>query len=84
MQGMITQLLQVIHHGIMPLFGFALTRWLPGGHESFGGFINSIVHVIMYSYYFLAALGPKYQKYLWWKKYLTSLQMNSKLFLMKS
>ncbi len=23
--------LHVIHHGIMPVFGFALTRWLPGG-----------------------------------------------------
>lgn len=29
----------------------------------------------MYSYYLLAALGPQYQKYLWWKKYLTTIQM---------
>ncbi|RVE40635.1 hypothetical protein evm_014715 [Chilo suppressalis] len=29
----------------------------------------------MYSYYLLAALGPQVQKYLWWKKYLTALQM---------
>lgn len=29
----------------------------------------------MYSYYFLAALGPRIQPYLWWKKYLTTLQM---------
>ncbi len=43
--------------------------------ESFGGFLNSIVHVIMYSYYFLAALGPQFQRYLWWKKYLTLFQM---------
>ena len=26
--------LHVIHHGIMPVFGFALTRWLPGGQVS--------------------------------------------------
>ena len=26
-------------------------------------------------YYFLAALGPHMQKYLWWKKYLTTFQM---------
>lgn len=32
-------------------------------------------HIVMYSYYFLAALGPKIQPYLWWKKYLTVLQM---------
>lgn len=29
----------------------------------------------MYAYYMLAAMGPKVQKYLWWKKYLTVLQM---------
>ncbi|PSN34259.1 Elongation of very long chain fatty acids protein [Blattella germanica] len=29
----------------------------------------------MYSYYLLAALGPRFQKFLWWKKYLTVLQM---------
>lgn len=29
----------------------------------------------MYSYYFLAALGPQIQPFLWWKKYLTTLQM---------
>ena len=33
------------------------------------------MHIVMYSYYFLAALGPKIQPYLWWKKYLTALQM---------
>lgn len=39
------------------------------------GFLNSLVHVVMYFYYFLAALGPKYQKYLWWKKYMTWIQL---------
>ena len=29
----------------------------------------------MYSYYFLAALGPHMQPYLWWKKYLTLFQI---------
>lgn len=29
----------------------------------------------MYSYYLLAALGPAIQPYLWWKRYLTALQM---------
>ena len=29
----------------------------------------------MYGYYGLAALGPHMQKYLWWKKYLTIIQM---------
>ena len=37
--------------------------------------LNSVVHVLMYAYYFLAALGPHMQPYLWWKKYLTTFQM---------
>ena len=36
--------------------------------------INSCIHVLMYGYYFLAALGPRVQRYLWWKRYLTRLQ----------
>lgn len=39
------------------------------------GTINSFVHIIMYSYYLLAAMGPRVQKYLWWKKHITNLQM---------
>src|SRR6218665_2211953 len=34
-----------------------------------------MIHVIMYSYYALAALGPNVQKYLWWKKYITQMQL---------
>lgn len=37
--------------------------------------VNSCIHVAMYLYYALAACGPKIQKYLFWKKYLTILQM---------
>ena len=66
---------QVIHHSTMPLYGYIMVRWLPGGHETFGGTLNSLVHVFMYGYYFLAAFGPQMQKYLWWKKYLTAFQM---------
>jgi hypothetical protein len=29
----------------------------------------------MYSYYALAAFGPKVQKYLWWKRYITQIQI---------
>uniref|UniRef100_A0A0A9W0Z0 Elongation of very long chain fatty acids protein n=2 Tax=Lygus hesperus TaxID=30085 RepID=A0A0A9W0Z0_LYGHE len=37
--------------------------------------LNSVVHVIMYAYYLLSGLGPGMQKYLWWKKYLTTFQI---------
>ncbi|VDI14525.1 Hypothetical predicted protein [Mytilus galloprovincialis] len=37
--------------------------------------INSFIHVVMYGYYGLSALGPHMQKYLWWKRYLTMMQL---------
>lgn len=37
--------------------------------------MNAVIHVLMYLYYGLASCGPKIQKYLWWKKYLTIIQM---------
>ncbi|XP_030760378.1 elongation of very long chain fatty acids protein-like [Sitophilus oryzae] len=67
--------LHVIHHGIMPMSVWFGVKFTPGGHSTFFGFINTFVHIVMYFYYFVAALGPQYQKYLWWKKYLTAFQM---------
>ncbi|CAF0753914.1 unnamed protein product [Didymodactylos carnosus] len=49
--------------------------YIAGGQGVFIIIINSFVHVVMYGYYALAALGPKMQKYLWWKKYLTQFQL---------
>ena len=68
-------LLHVYHHAIMPIYSYMHVRWLPGGHEILAGYINFGVHIVMYSYYFLSALGPRVQPYLWWKKYLTALQL---------
>lgn len=67
--------LHVIHHGLMPASVWWGVKFTPGGHSSFFGFLNTFVHIIMYTYYMLAAMGPKVQKYLWWKKYLTVIQM---------
>lgn len=67
--------LHVIHHGIMPMSVWFGVKFTPGGHSTFFGLLNTFVHIIMYSYYMLAAIGPQMQKYLWWKKYLTVLQM---------
>jgi elongation of very long chain fatty acids protein 7 len=65
----------VIHHGIMPFSTWWGVKFMPGGHGTFFGMLNSFVHVVMYTYYMLAAVGPQMQKYLWWKKYLTMLQL---------
>ena len=56
---------------------YFMIYFFPGGLGTFHALVNTAVHVVMYSYYGLCALGPDYQKYLWWKKYLTSLQLVS-------
>lgn len=67
--------LHVIHHGVMPMSVWFGVKFTPGGHSTFFGLLNTFVHIVMYTYYMLAAIGPQMQKYLWWKKYLTVLQM---------
>ncbi|XP_066599078.1 very long chain fatty acid elongase AAEL008004 [Prorops nasuta] len=67
--------LHVYHHAMMPICAWIGVRYVPGGHPTLLGVINSFIHIIMYSYYMLSAFGPEMQKYLWWKKYLTSLQL---------
>ncbi|XP_033838164.1 elongation of very long chain fatty acids protein 1a [Periophthalmus magnuspinnatus] len=68
--------LHVFHHSVMPWswwWGVALTP--AGGMGSFHAMVNSAVHVIMYFYYGLSAAGPRFQKYLWWKKHMTAIQL---------
>lgn len=67
--------LHLIHHGIMPFSVWWGMKFVPGGHATFFGFANSIVHIVMYIYFGLSAVGPSIHKYLWWKKYLTAFQL---------
>uniref|UniRef100_A0A1B0CF34 Elongation of very long chain fatty acids protein n=1 Tax=Lutzomyia longipalpis TaxID=7200 RepID=A0A1B0CF34_LUTLO len=67
--------LHVIHHGCMPFSVWMGMKFAPGGHSTFFAMLNSFVHIVMYFYYMVAAMGPRYQKYIWWKKYLTTFQM---------
>jgi len=62
--------LHVFHHAMTMLLcytqlrGVTIVQWVPIT-------INLLVHVIMYYYYARTALGAR----IWWKKYLTSLQI---------
>ncbi|CAH1775064.1 unnamed protein product [Owenia fusiformis] len=67
--------LHVFHHGIMPISWWFGVKFVAGGFGTFHATLNSFVHVVMYTYYGLASLGPAVQKYLWWKKHLTKLQL---------
>ncbi|KAF9802538.1 hypothetical protein SFRURICE_013725 [Spodoptera frugiperda] len=67
--------LHLYHHTVMVIGTWVLLKYWPSHTLIFIGFLNSLVHVFMYTYYGLAALGPNVAKYLWWKKYMTKFQL---------
>ncbi|GAB6022954.1 hypothetical protein CHUAL_007044 [Chamberlinius hualienensis] len=67
--------LHVYHHSTMLLLTWIVLRWIPGGSGYLAASVNAFVHIVMYGYYGLSALGPNVAKYLWWKKYLTVIQL---------
>nr|XP_056700157.1 elongation of very long chain fatty acids protein 1 [Euleptes europaea] len=67
--------LHVFHHSVLPWSWWWGATFGPGGMGSFHAMVNSIVHVVMYFYYGLSAAGPAFQKYLWWKKHITAIQL---------
>jgi elongation of very long chain fatty acids protein 7 len=58
---------------------FKGVKFVPGGFGTFHALLNSFIHFLMYFYYGLSACGPRYQKFLWWKKYMTQMQLVLKL-----
>lgn len=61
----------------MALYSWSYLKFAAGGEGAVLALLNSIVHVVMYTYYLLSGLGPRFQKYLWWKKYVTKMQLVS-------
>ncbi|KAH8026264.1 hypothetical protein HPB51_017802 [Rhipicephalus microplus] len=67
--------LHVIHHCIVVWNGWVGLTFGAEGQIMICICINCLVHVIMYSYYFLSSFGPAMRRYLWWKRYLTMMQI---------
>ncbi|XP_029308631.1 elongation of very long chain fatty acids protein 1a [Cottoperca gobio] len=68
--------LHVFHHSFMPwTWWWGITLTPAAGMGCFHAMVNATVHVIMYFYYLLSAAGPRFHKYLWWKKYMTAIQL---------
>lgn len=65
----------VSHHFCCVFSGHLWVTLGMDGQTLLGLNINSFIHVLMYTYYFLASCGPQFRKYLWWKKYLTKIQI---------
>ncbi|CAF95833.1 unnamed protein product, partial [Tetraodon nigroviridis] len=72
--------LHIFHHSFMPWTWWWGVYYAPGGMGSFHAMVNSTVHIIMYFYYGLSAAGPRFQKFLWWKKYMTAIQLVGTLY----
>lgn len=66
--------LHVFHHASMLNIWWWVGMFIPSGLSFFGSWLNSFVHVFMYAYYGLSAI-PAMRPYLWWKKYITKLQL---------
>lgn len=67
--------LHVYHHMSVVCLALLFSRYTFSEHVPILAFLNSVVHIFMYAYYFLAGLGPEMQKRLWWKRYITSMQL---------
>jgi hypothetical protein len=68
--------LHVFHHAIVPTLMYIGLKFYPLPFNSLLPMTNMFVHIIMYAYYGLATFGPEVQRYLWWKKYLTTMQIS--------
>lgn len=66
--------LHVFHHVSMLNIWWFSVMLIPGGQSWFSTSTNSLVHVFMYTYY-LMNLFPSLRQHLWWKRYITQMQL---------
>ncbi|KAH8328599.1 hypothetical protein KR067_011484, partial [Drosophila pandora] len=68
--------LHLFHHSIMASIGYIVVTI-----HGYGGLLfpactlNAFVHVVMYTYYYLSSVSSSVQKSIWWKKYITLVQL---------
>ncbi|TNN09899.1 Elongation of very long chain fatty acids protein [Schistosoma japonicum] len=72
--------LHVFHHASMPPSVWWGLKYAPGGVLYMFPLVNSFVHIIMYTYYGLAAM--RVYHLIWWKNYVTLIQMIQFLWLL--
>lgn len=74
--------LHLYHHISTLLFAWVGVRYFAVAPALIGGILNCFIHVIMYTYYFLAAWGPEVQEAIVpMKKWLTIAQMTQLILL---
>lgn len=68
--------LHVFHHAVVPTLMYIGLKFYPVPFNGLLPLTNMFVHIVMYTYYGLATFGPSIQKHLWWKRYLTTMQIS--------
>lgn len=66
--------LHVFHHSFVLLMTWFYFKIAPGGSSAMFPIVNGIVHSVMYTYYILSTFET-IKPYLWWKKYVTTIQL---------
>ncbi|KAH8369583.1 hypothetical protein KR093_000221, partial [Drosophila rubida] len=75
--------LHVYHHILMVFVPYWVIRFYgAGGQFATMGLLNSFVHTVMYLYYLISVKYPELKGSLWWKKYITIIQLLQFLTLM--
>ncbi|CAH2008599.1 unnamed protein product [Acanthoscelides obtectus] len=67
--------LHVYHHFGMFTMLWVAVKFFGGGHGTWVGLINSLVHAVMYTYYLLSAIDEEWKKNVAFKKFITQIQM---------
>jgi elongation of very long chain fatty acids protein 7 len=69
--------LHVYHHIGILVAAWISAKYFPGGQAIYVALYNTLIHCLMYVYYLFSACNPNYSKEIWWKKYVTALQIVS-------
>lgn len=67
--------LHVFHHISMLFVVWLLLKYSPGNEVVFAGWVNSSIHIIMYTYYFFASFGDRFSFVYKYKRNLTLIQI---------
>lgn len=69
-------MLHLVHHVAMVLTNYVVIRLYGyGGHFIVCIFLNTLIHVVMYGYYYLSSQRPSMKQSLWFKRYITIVQL---------
>jgi hypothetical protein len=66
--------LHTFHHSTMSGLTWMATYYFPCGYFLIAAQLNAPVHFVMYFYYLLSSF-PSLTRYLWWKNYITTIQL---------